>query len=251
MEKFQLNGKTAFVAGGFGLIGSETVKALSDAGSKVVVLDLKKAFNENGFTFEFLDLADTKNLDSSLTGIIDKHGPANIFVNCAYPRTVDWDGNNFEDVTLESLQKNVDMQMNSSIWIAKTFANHMAKHGQGGSIINISSIYGILGQDLSVYDGTPIRENMVYAAVKGAIVNFTRQMASYYGQFQIRTNVICPGGIFDGQDKRFVQQYTYKTPMKRMGQPDEVASSILFLASDASSYISGATIAIDGGWSAI
>ena len=156
-------------------------------------------------------------------------------------------GPNFDDVTLESLQKNVDIQMNSTIWISKTFANHMAKHGQGGSIINISSIYGILGQDLSVYDGTPMRENITYAAVKGAIVNFTRQMASYYGQFQIRTNVICHGGIFDGQDKRFVQQYTYKTPMKRMGQPDEVASSILFLASDASSYISGATIAIDGG----
>jgi NAD(P)-dependent dehydrogenase (short-subunit alcohol dehydrogenase family) len=252
INKFRLDGNTAFVVGGLGLIGSETSIALSSAGANVVVADWEQTpHGDNRFSFELLDLTKLEDLDSKLSLIIAKHGPIHTLVNCAYPRTKDWPQNNFAEVKLESMRKNIDIHMNSSIWIARTIANHMIDHEEGGSIINMSSIYGILGQDLSVYEGTTMRENMTYAAIKGGISNFTRQMASYYGQYNIRVNSICPGGIFDNQNNIFVKQYINKTPLKRMGKADEIASSVLYLASDASSYVTGATIVVDGGWSVI
>jgi NAD(P)-dependent dehydrogenase (short-subunit alcohol dehydrogenase family) len=252
INKFRLDGKTALVVGGLGLIGLETSIALSSAGGNVVVTDLEQPSSEdNRFSFEFLNIAELEQLDSKLSLIVNKHGPIHILVNCAYPRTDDWPQNNFVDVKLESMRKNIDMHMNSSIWIARTIANHMIDHKEGGSIVNMSSIYGILGQDISVYEGTPMRENMTYAAIKGGIVNYSRQMASYYGQYNIRSNTICPGGILDNQNKIFVNQYIKKTPLKRMSKVDEIASVVLFLASDASSYVTGTSIMVDGGWSAI
>lgn len=260
-DRFMLDGKTAFVAGGLGLIGLEVSKALSEAGAKTVILDIdmEKSVtaidyitkNSNIVVFELLDVTDLDSLDSNLQALVCNHGPVHILVNCTYPRTGDWSENNFQDIKLHSLRRNVDMHLNSSLWLSKVIANNMVAHNEGGSIIQLGSIYGVLGQDLTVYAGTKMRENMTYAAIKGALVNFTRQMASYYGQYQIRVNSICPGGVFDNQDPEFIENYSRKTPLKRMGKPEEMASTALFLASEASSYITGTTIMVDGGWSAI
>ncbi len=92
---------------------------------------------------------------------------------------------------------------------------------------------------------------MTYSAIKGGIINLTRYLASYFGKYNIRVNNICPGGIFDNQDKDFVKNYSKKTPLKRMGQPEEIAPAVLFLASEASSYVTGITLMVDGGWTAI
>ena len=131
----------------------------------------------------------------------------------------------------------------------------MVKKGIGGSIIQLSSIYGIVGQDLNIYEGTDMHENMTYAAIKGGITNLTRLMASYYGQYNIRINSLCPGGLEghvagkgDTQNPVFVKQYSRKNPLKRLGLAEEVASTALFLSSNASSYITGSTIMVDGGW---
>ncbi|MCK5180326.1 MAG: SDR family oxidoreductase, partial [Candidatus Omnitrophica bacterium] len=120
-----------------------------------------------------------------------------------------------------------------------------------GSIINMGSIYGVVGNDFTVYEDTEMMGSMPYSAIKGGIVNLTRFMASYFGKNNIRINNICPGGIFNQENSKFVEKYSHKTPLKRMGKPDEVASAVLFLASEAASYITGATIMVDGGWSAI
>ena len=148
--------------------------------------------------------------------------------------------------------------MNSYAWLARTVAEKMVDNKVEGNIIQISSIYGIVGQDLSIYEGLNMKENMTYSAIKGGIANLTRQMASYYGQFNIRVNTICPGGLQGhmagkkgSQSPRFIKQYNKKVPIKRMGRADEVASTALFLASEASSYITGGTIMVDGGWTAI
>ena len=140
----------------------------------------------------------------------------------------------------------------------KIVADELSKQNRGGSIIQFGSTYGVLGQDLTVYEGTDMKENMTYATIKGGITNLTRQMASYYGKYNIRVNTICPGGIFgpvagksDKQNPIFVEQYSNRTPLKRLGNPDEIASTVLFLASDAASYITGATIMVDGGWTAV
>ena len=148
--------------------------------------------------------------------------------------------------------------MNSHAWLSRLVAEAMTERGTNGSIIQLGSTYGIVGQDLTVYEGTEMNENMTYAAIKGGITNLTRLMASYYGQYNIRINTLCPGGLeghvagkSNTQNQIFVEQYSKKTPLKRLGRAEEVASTALFLASDAASYITGATIMVDGGWTSI
>ncbi len=262
LQKFRLNGKTAFVVGGLGLIGREVSIAFANAGAKTIVLDvesekgqlLEKEINKKGYNVNFksFDCTDMKQLDNNFSAMLNENGCPDIFINCSYPRTKDWGKNSFRDITLESYRENVDIHMNSYTWLARLAAEAMTKNGNGGSIIQLGSIYGMVGQDLIVYEGTDMRENMSYAAIKGGITNLTRQMASYYGKHNIRVNTLCPGGIKDDdQDPLFVKNYCKKTPLKRMGNPEEIATAALFLASDAASYITGATIMVDGGWTAI
>ena len=258
LDKFWLDNKVSFIVGGLGLIGYEISRAFSMAGSKIVILDIDDAkgrqiideIRQNGSVanYEHLNVSDMKNLESNFSEITKKYNTVDIFVNCSYPRTDDWASNSFAEISLESLRKNVDIHMNSYLWLSKEVANTMIEQRIRGSIINFSSTYGVVGQDLTVYEGTDMQENMTYAAIKGGVVNFSRLMASYYGRYGIRVNCLCPGGVFDNQKKTFIENYSRKTPLKRMGKPEEIASATLFLASDASSYITGSAIMVDGGW---
>jgi len=125
------------------------------------------------------------------------------------------------------------------------------KNQQFGSIVNISSIYGTVGPDFTIYEGTNMTMPAAYSAIKGGIVNFTRYLASYYGPYGIRVNCVSPGGILDQQDELFVKQYEKKVPMRRMGLPEDIAPSISFLLSDETKYITGQNLIIDGGWTSI
>lgn len=140
--------------------------------------------------------------------------------------------------------------MNSYIWIAKKIADLMVKNRiKDGSIVQLSSIYGILGQDNELYKNTTMRESMTYSAIKGGINNSVRSMAAYYGKYNLRINSIIAGGVFDYQNKNFLKKYKRKTPLGRMADPKEIAFSSLFLISDASSYITGSNLVVDGGYS--
>jgi len=265
LQKFRLDGKIAFVVGGLGLIGSEVSSAFAMAGAKTIVLDLdnnKSHFFHNeikerdfDIIFKSFDCAEMEKLDNNFSKLIEENGCPDVFINCSYPRTEDWGSSSFKNITLESFRKNVDIHMNSFAWLGRLVAEAMVKKGIGGSIIQLSSIYGIVGQDLNIYEGTDMHENMTYAAIKGGITNLTRLMASYYGQYNIRINSLCPGGLEghvagkgDTQNPVFVKQYSRKNPLKRLGLAEEVASTALFLSSNASSYITGSTIMVDGGW---
>lgn len=258
-EKFSLKGKIAFVTGGFGLLGTEVVKAFADAQARVVILDineekgkeLESRFKNEGndVLFEIFDITDLKNLNEKIDILNKKYGSIDVWVNAAYPKTGDW-GNKVEDLSLDSWQKNVDMHLNSYSWVSRKVCLIMKKQ-RSGSLINFGSIYGIVGNNFSVYEGTELSSPMAYSAIKGGIVNLGRYLASYFGEFNVRVNTICPGGIFDNQNETFVKNYEKNTPLKRMGKPEEVASAVSFLASDAASYITGITIMVDGGWTAI
>jgi NAD(P)-dependent dehydrogenase (short-subunit alcohol dehydrogenase family) len=268
LKKFHLNGKTAFVVGGLGLIGREVSTAFAVAGARTVILDLdsekgelfEKEMRKKGYNINFrsFDCADMNNIENSFSILLKNNKVPDVFINCSYPKTADWGQSSFKDITLESLNRNVEIQMNSYAWLARLVAEAMVKCAKNGSIIQLGSTYGIVGQDLTVYEGTEMQENMTYAAIKGGITGLTRLMASYYGQYNIRINTLCPGGLkghvagkSDTQDPVFIKQYSKKTPLKRLGHPEEVASTALFLASEASSYITGATIMVDGGWTCI
>ncbi|MFC2136517.1 SDR family oxidoreductase, partial [Bacteroidota bacterium] len=171
-------------------------------------------------------------------------------INVAYPRTNDW-GLNIKDVKPSSWQKNVDMHMNSYCISTRAVAELMKENKIKGTIVNFSSTYGVVGPDFEIYEGTGMDNEGTYAAIKGGITNFSRFCASNYGPYGVRINSICPGGVFDNQNKKFLNNYAKRTPLRRMADADEIASVTLFLVSDAASYITGATIMVDGGWTAI
>jgi len=260
MDKFKLVNRVAVVAGGLGLIGKETSVALAQAGAKVIILDIDEKKGQNfesecldkklNVKFIKFDITNLNEIDKNISELFYQEGPINIWVNSAYPRTKEW-GVNLKDIKVEIWQKNVDMHLNSYCLITKTIAELMVKEKIKGNIINLGSIYGVVGPDFEVYSNTQMNNEGTYAAIKGGIINFSRFAASFYGKYGIRINSLCPGGVFDNQDHIFVENYGKRTPLKRMARADEISSAILFLASEASSYITGSTFMVDGGWTCI
>jgi len=245
----KLKNKIIIVTGGSGLIGLATLKHLIKEGAVVINADIKPHPKKIKAEFYKMDITKKSSIQKTIKKIIKTYGAIDGLVNNAYPRTKDW-GNKFELVTDESWKANVDMQMNSVFTMSQLVLAEMTKQ-QKGSIVNIASIYGVVGNDFTVYDGTDLTSPAAYAAIKGGIINFTRYLASYFGKDKIRVNTVSPGGVFNHQPEKFVKNYEHKVPLKRMAQPEDIAPAISFLLSDESSYITGHNLIVDGGWSAI
>ena len=244
----KLKGKVIVVTGGSGLIGRAILKDLKEKGSVVVNAEINVADNlEEGIVN--CDVTDTESVKECIEKVIAKYSVIDGWVNNAYPRTADW-GTKFEEIPLESWRKNVDLQLNS-VFICSQEVLKIMKAQKFGSIVNVSSIYGTVGPDFTVYEGTGMTMPAAYSAIKGGVVNFSRYLASYYGPYGVKVNCVSPGGIFDNQNELFVKQYEKKVPMRRMGLPEDIAPSISFLLSDESKYITGQNLIIDGGWTAI
>jgi len=251
-DLFNLEGKIAYVLGGSGLIGIETIKLLKENNAKVINLDIKDFNKKFGEIFVKFDCTKINKMESNLKKIFKKYKFPDIFINCSYPRTKNWNQSSFSKISYENLKKNIEIHLNSSVWITKIVAETMAKKKIAGSIIQTGSIYGLVGQDNNIYEKTTMTENVSYSIIKGGIINYTRQAASNFGKFGIRINTICPGGVGDGkQAKNFLKNYKKRVPLKRLAKPEEVASVNLFLSSQAASYVTGTAIIVDGGWTCI
>jgi NAD(P)-dependent dehydrogenase (short-subunit alcohol dehydrogenase family) len=144
----------------------------------------------------------------------------------------------------------MDLNSRGLFLTCRIFSEPMIRQ-KSGSIVNVASIYGMVGPDFSVYEGTPIHNSVSYAFAKGGMINLTRYLASYLGPHNIRVNTISPGGVLAGQPERFIENYNRKTPLGRMVRSEDMQCAAVFLASDASAYITGQNIAVDGGWTAI
>ena len=175
LTNFDISKKTIFILGGNGLIGNEIFKFCLNSNAKVVSIDIKKKKkfpNKKGVFFEKFDVSNLQNVDSFLKKIVNKYGPPTSFINASYPKTKDWSRNSYKHIKLKSYLKNINIHMNSYIWIAKKIADQMIKYKiKNGSIVLLSSIYGILGQDLELYKNTKMAESMSYSAIKGGINN--------------------------------------------------------------------------------
>ena len=243
-----LENKIIIVTGGSGLIGKAICTDIENNGGIAINADISVETNLEKNTIN-CDITDRKSINEVIAEIVKKHGRIDGLVNNAYPRTKDW-GNKFEDITSDGWQQNVDMQMNSVFNFSQEVLKYMAKQQQG-SIVNITSIYGVVGNDFTVYEGTNLTSAAAYSAIKGGLINFTRYLASYYGPKNIRVNCVSPGGIFDNQNPVFVKNYEKKVPMGRMGTPEDIAPSVSFLLSENAKYITGQNLIVDGGWTAI
>lgn len=245
-----LKGKVIIVTGGSGLIGSHIMADLVKRGA--IAINAEIAVNtdlDNGRIF--CDITSEQSVQNTINTILERYGRIDGLVNNAYPRTKDW-GNKFEDIKYESWQKNVDMQLNSVFLFCQKVLETMVRQGSG-AIVNVASIYGVVGNDFTIYEGYGGTSPAAYCAIKGGIINFSRYLASYFGKYGIRINVVSPGGIIDRerQHPSFIERYEYKSPLKRMGQPEEIAPAISFLLSDEASFITGHNLMVDGGWTAI
>jgi len=243
-----LKDKIVVVTGGSGLIGRAILENIQNKGGFYVNVDLNAETDLERGSFK-ADITDDKSINNAIESIISKYGRIDGLVNCAYPRTPDW-GTKFESINPASWRLNVDMQMNSCFIVCQKALRYMHKQKKG-SIVNIASIYGVVGNDFTLYEDYGGTSPAAYAAIKGGIINFTRYLASYYGKDNIRINCVSPGGIFDNQPLSFVKKYEEKVPMKRMGNPEDIAPAVSFLLSDEAKYITGQNLIIDGGWTSI
>ncbi len=264
MELFSLKNKTAIVTGALGLIGKEHCRALSEAGANVIVADINKVTSQN-FAESLqtesvgvsLDVTNPDSIKSLRDTVLTQFGHIDILVNNAAINDMFEDPkaateqSKFENYPLELWQKSLDVNLTGVFLCSQILGYEMAKQ-KAGSIINIASTYGISAPDQSLYikeDGTQsFYKPPAYSATKGAVIMFTRYLASYWGKDGVRVNTLTPGGVENSQDDFFIQKYSSKTPLGRMAQPADYKGALIFLASDASSYMTGANLIVDGGW---
>jgi NAD(P)-dependent dehydrogenase (short-subunit alcohol dehydrogenase family) len=243
-----LKDKIVIVTGGNGLIGAKVLRDIGMKNGTAINLDVSVENCSKSNSFR-CDISNPESLEQCVDRVFSKFGRIDGLVNCAYPRTKDFSAS-IENTSMESWRQNVDWQLNTVFAICKKVLKIMQVQ-KFGSVVNFGSIYGVVGNDFAVYEGTEMCPPAAYTAIKGGIINFSKYLASYFGKDGIRVNCVSPGGIFDNQNPVFVNNYSKRCPLKRMARPEEIAPAVSFLLSDEASYITGHNLMVDGGWCAI
>jgi NAD(P)-dependent dehydrogenase (short-subunit alcohol dehydrogenase family) len=264
---FSLKNKTAIVTGALGLLGKKHCEALAQAGANVVVADMNEAAciafagglgkQHSGLK---VDVTSESSLKNARDQVLTRYGSIDVLVNnAAINDMFENPGmakelSAFENYPLDAFKKSLDVNVTGVFLASQVFGAVMAEQ-HSGSIINIASTYGIVGPDQSIYRNEcgeqTFYKSPVYPVTKGAVVNFTRFLAAYWGNRGVRVNTLSPGGVENAQNEFFIQNYSSKTLLGRMAQPNDYQGALVFLASDASAYMTGANLVVDGGWTAI
>jgi len=269
-DKFNLEGKVAIITGGAGLLGVEFCRTLAEAGAAVVAADLvqeaaekmAQALRDSGYQAAGfgLDVTRIESTRELVSVTLKEFGRLDILVNsAALDPKFDPDAaakgivpGAFEDYPLEQWQAALNVNLTGMFLITQACVKPMVEQGKG-SIINICSTYGLNGPDQRIYikDGKRVAFKPVYyTTTKAGVMGFTKYLAAYYAGTEIRVNALTPGGVYNNHEEYFVKNYSAKTIMGRMAKKDEMNGALLFLASDASSYMTGNNVVVDGGWTA-
>jgi len=268
---FRLDNKTIVLFGGNGYLGQQFCKVLVEYGATLYNCDIRELKSEilnmlaekypEKYNFRKINATQKEELKKLYNEIIDRENKVDVLINSTTMKGDDF-YLPFEEVSLEGW--NVGLLGNLTIPFLTTqiFIPTM-KEQKKGSIINISSHYGLVGNDQRIYEGSNLHEiyvkdspdikriysHGVYNAAKGGLNNFTRYLAAYYGEYNIRVNTLSPGGIYQkNENETFLKKYSDKVPLGRKANPDEINGALIFLASDASSYVTGHNLVIDGGY---
>ncbi len=255
---FDLTGKICIVTGGTGYLGSENVKILKDFGATVVVADIRaseerwaKAEQPMGDLFVTCDISSTESIRACFKTVADKYGKIDVLVNCATFGAGYGEKSQLEHMDDETWQTGINGSLNSVFRGIRDVIPYMKEHG--GSIINYCSMYGLVSPDLRIYGDNPQKQPPNYGAGKAGVAQLTRYAAGALAPYNIRVNSVTPGPFPNPKnqdDAAFNAQLAGKTMLGRFGQSYEMAGAVLLLASDASTFMTGSNIVVDGGWTA-
>jgi NAD(P)-dependent dehydrogenase (short-subunit alcohol dehydrogenase family) len=261
-DPFDLTGRVVVVTGGLGLLGRQFCAALAARGARAVALDLPPAAGAPvapaGVRVVAADVRRRDSLEAALATIRAELDVPHALVNGAAidspPDAPAGETGPFEDYPLESWNRVMDVNVTGLMLCCQVFGAAMAEAGRG-SIVNVSSIYGLVSPDQRIYeyraqDGAPFVKPVAYSASKSALLNLSRYLATYWAPRGVRVNTLTLAGVFNHQDPRFLAGYCARIPVGRMARPDEYNGAVVFLCSDASGYMTGANLVMDGGWTA-
>lgn len=265
----KMNNKVCIVTGASGIIGSKVCEFFLRSGAKIAMFDINKTalfelekklqidFPMLNIMAEVCDVSNPKNVNDSIKNVLAKWNQIDVLHNNAASKSDNLDAffESFEEYSLEEWRKIMSVNVDGMMLMAQAVGKAMLKNPNGGSIIQTASIYGVVGPDQRIYEGSnylnrQINSPAVYSASKGAVIALTRYLATYWGTKGIRVNTITPGGVESGQNKTFIEKYSNRVPMGRMAKAEEIASAVLFLASDDSKYMTGQNLIVDGGLTA-
>ena len=270
MEKFDLHGRAAVVTGGLGLLGKQFCRTLAEAGANVVVADLN-ASAAAAYTGELtsagygalgvgVDVTNPDSVQAMVEAAVQSFGRLDVLVcSAAMDPKFDADNisrqndNSFENYPLKAWNDALEVNLTGVFLCCQAAARQMVAQDGEGSIINICSTYGLVPPDQRIYEkpGKPRTYKPVfYTATKAGVLGLTKYIASYYAGTKIRANCLTPGGVYNNHDETFERNYSYRTIMDRMAHLDEMNGALLYLASEASSYMTGGNLIVDGGWTA-
>lgn len=259
---FSLSGKVAVVTGAAGQLGGEYVRTLLGAGASVAAFDIHpenpkgdlQGIHSEKLILVKADIGNRNSIEQGLETVTSRLGDPDILINNAAidapPNANEQETGPFETYPESSWDIMMDINLKGMFLCCQVIGGHMAGTGRG-SVINISSIYGILSPDQRIYEykEKPFIKPVTYAVSKGGVLNLTRYLATYWAKKGVRVNTLTLGGVFNNQDETFLKNYSNKVPLGRMARQDEYNGAVLFLSSDASSYMTGANLIIDGGFS--
>jgi NAD(P)-dependent dehydrogenase (short-subunit alcohol dehydrogenase family) len=267
-QAFSLKGRVAIVTGATGLLGREHCIALGQAGATVVATDLdadrcdalardlaKEDVRAVGIA---ADITDKASLERLRDRVLADHGSIDVLVNNAaiddkFDPEADLDASRFETYSLERWRRSLDVNVTGTFLGCQVFGSEMVRR-RSGSIVNIASTYGVVAPDQALYTDEAGRQRFfksaAYPTSKGAVISLSRFLGAYWGNAGVRVNTLSPGGVEAGQANHFVENYARRTPMGRMARREDYRGALLFFASDASSYVTGFNLVVDGGFTA-
>jgi NAD(P)-dependent dehydrogenase (short-subunit alcohol dehydrogenase family) len=247
-----LSGRLALVTGAHGKLGPVWIAALAGAGARVIGIDVRAGEVEGAESVEVADVTDRR----ALIALRERVGAPDVLVNNAgidQPPSGDAVPVAIEDVPYDDFRRVLDVNLAGTFLVTQVFGSAMRDAGRG-SIVNIGSLYAAIAPDPSMYDhldlDPPFLKPPAYGASKAGVVSLTRYFARLWGPHGVRVNALSPGGVLGGQDPEFLRKFTARTPLRRLAEDADLSGPLLFLASDASRYVSGHELRVDGGFTA-